>query len=243
MSHTTITFLILGAVVVVFVLDRLPIAVVALGTALSLWATGVLDLDQALAGFGDPTVLFIASLFVVSEALEAAGVTSWAGQQLFARVGQSRIRLVVLTMLLVALLTAVITVNGSVAALVPVAVLLSVRLGRSPSQLLLPVAFGAHAGSLLALTGTPVNVVVSSAAADVGVGRFGFFAFALVGVPLVAGTIAIVALFGERLLPHRGAAGRSLVTSATTPGRSSSSTSSTAPGRVSSRAARASRRS
>ena len=38
------------------------------GAALSLWATGVLDLDQALAGFGDPTVLFIASLFVVSEA-------------------------------------------------------------------------------------------------------------------------------------------------------------------------------
>ena len=208
MSHTTITFLILGAVVFVFVLDRLPIAVVALGTALSLWATGVLDLDQALAGFGDPTVLFIASLFVVSEGLEAAGVTSWAGHQLFARVGQSRTRLVVLTMLLVAVLTAVITVNGSVAALVPVAVLLCVRLGRSPSQLLLPVAFGAHAGSLLALTGTPVNVIVSSSAADAGVGRFGFFEFALVGLPLVVGTIAIVVLLGERLLPERS--GRSI---------------------------------
>ena len=203
MSHTTITFLILGAVVVVFVLDRLPIAIVAIGTALSLWATGVLSLSQALAGFGDPTVVFIASLFVVSEGLEAAGVTAWVGQQLFARVGASRTRLVVLTMLLVALLTAVITVNGSVAALVPVAVLLCVRLRRSPSQLLLPVAFGAHAGSLLTLTGTPVNVIVSGAAADAGVGRFGFFEFALVGIPLVVGTISIVLLFSERLLPHR----------------------------------------
>ena len=54
MSHTTITFLVLAAVVVVFVFDRLPVAVVAVGTALSLWATGVLDLNQALAGFGDP---------------------------------------------------------------------------------------------------------------------------------------------------------------------------------------------
>jgi hypothetical protein len=35
------------------------------------------------------------------------------------------------------------------------------------------------------------------------VGRFGFFEFALVRVPLVLGTIAIVVLFGERLLPHR----------------------------------------
>ena len=108
-------------------------------------------------------------------------------------------------MLLVALLTALINVNGAVAALVPVVVVMAVRVKRSPSQLLLPLAFGAHAGSLLALTGTPVNVIVSDAAADAGVGRFGFFEFALVGVPLVLGTIAIVPLFGERLLPARTA--------------------------------------
>jgi hypothetical protein len=69
-SDTTITFLVLGAVVVVFILDRFPVAVVALGTALALWATGVLDLHQALAGFGDPAVLYIAALFVVSESLD-----------------------------------------------------------------------------------------------------------------------------------------------------------------------------
>ena len=63
----------------------------------ALWATGVLDLEQALAGFGDPAVLFIASLFVVSEALEATGVTAWAGQELIAQVGESRVRLLVLT--------------------------------------------------------------------------------------------------------------------------------------------------
>ena len=66
-------------------------------------------------------------------------------------------------------------------------------------------AFGAHAGSLLTLTGTPVNVIVSQAASDAGVGRFGYFDFALVGVPLVAATIVIVVLFAERLLPDRAA--------------------------------------
>jgi di/tricarboxylate transporter len=204
-SDSTITFVVLGVVVAVFVLDRFPVAIVAVGVALSLWATGVLELGQALAGFGDPTVVFIASLFVVSEGLDAAGVTSWAGQQLLARVGESRTRLIVLTLLLVALLTALISVNGAVAALVPVVVVIAVRLARSPAQLLLPVAFAAHAGSLLVLTGTPVNVIVSDAAADAGVGRFGYFQFALVGVPLLAGTIAIVLLLGERLLPDRRA--------------------------------------
>jgi Na+/H+ antiporter NhaD/arsenite permease-like protein len=106
MSDSTLTFIVLGAAVAVFVWDRLPVAVVAVGIALSLWATGVLGLDDALAGFGDPTVIFIASLFVLSEGLEAAGVTAWAGQALIARVGDSRSRLLVMTMLLVAVLTA-----------------------------------------------------------------------------------------------------------------------------------------
>jgi di/tricarboxylate transporter len=205
MSDATITYLILAAVVVVFVWGRVPTAIAAIGVALALWATGVLELEQALAGFGDPTVIFIASLFVVSEGLDATGVTAWAGQRLIAAAGESRVRLIVLTMTLVALLTALINVNGAVAALVPVVVVMALRVGRPPSQLLLPLAFGAHAGSLLALTGTPVNVIVSDAAADAGVGRFGYFEFALVGVPLVIGTIAIVALLGQRLLPSRTA--------------------------------------
>jgi di/tricarboxylate transporter len=203
LSDSTITFAVLAAVVVVFVWDRVPVAIVAIGVALTLWATGVLSDDEAFQGFGDPTVIFIASLFVVSEGLDASGVTAWAGQQLIARAGESPTRLLVLTMLLVAALTMLISVNGSVAALVPVAVVTAVRLGRSPSQLLMPVAFAAHAGSLLALTGTPVNVIVSDAAGDAGAGNFGFFAFALVGLPLVAGTIAIVVLVGDRLLPDR----------------------------------------
>jgi di/tricarboxylate transporter len=202
-SNQTITFLVLAAVIVVFVLDRLPVAVVAVGTALTLWATGVLDLNQALAGFGDPAVLFIASLFVVSESLDATGITAWAGQELVTRVGDSRTRLLVLMMLAGAALTALISVNGAVAALLPVMVVTAARLGRPTSQLLMPLAFAAHAGSLLALTGSPVNVVASEYADDAGAGSFGYFSFAVAGIPLLLGTMAVVLLFGDRLLPHR----------------------------------------
>jgi Na+/H+ antiporter NhaD/arsenite permease-like protein len=205
MNDITITFLVLAAVVVIFVWDRLPVALVALGTAITLWATGVLNLQQALAGFGDPTVLFIASLFIVAEALDASGVTAWAGQQLLKGAGESRTRVLVFMLLLVALVTALITVNASVAALMPVVVVMAIRLKWPPSQLLMPLAFGAHAGSLLSLTGTPVNVIISDAAADAGVGAVGFVEFAWAGVPLVIGTIAIVVLLGDRLLPKRNA--------------------------------------
>ena len=205
MSDIAVSFAVLAAVVVLFVWNRFPVELVALGAALTLWATGVLDLDQTFAGFGDPTVIFIASLFVVSEGLDAAGVTTWAGQQLISLAGASRRRLLVLMMVLVAGLTALISINAAVAALLPVVVVMAVRLNEFPSRLLLPLAFAAHAGSMLALTGTPVNVLVAEAAADAGVGRFGFFEFTLVGVPLLAGTVAVVMLFGRRLLPERTA--------------------------------------
>ena len=186
-----------------FISNRLPIELVAIGASLALWATGLLDVREALSGFGDPTVVFIASLFVVSEALDATGVTTWAGQQLASRVGESRTKLLVYIVLLVALLTALISINGAVAALLPMVVVLAIRLGQPPSLLLMPLAFGAHAGSLLALTGTPVNVLVSEAAEDVTGDGFGFFEFTLVGLPLLAGTIVIVVLLGPRLLPER----------------------------------------
>ncbi len=162
MSDATITFVVLAAVVVLFVWNRVTVEIVAIGAALTLYATGVVDLNQALAGFGDPTVVFIAALFVISEGLDAGGVTTWAGQALMARTSGSRTRLLVLTMLLVAFLTALINVTGAVAALLPVVVVIAARRG-SPSQLLLPLAFAGHAGSLLTLTGTPVNVIVSDA--------------------------------------------------------------------------------
>ena len=203
MNDIWIVFAIIAAIIALFMWDRFPVIAVCVGAALSLWATGILTLNQSLAGFGDPAVIFIAALFVVSAGLEVAGVTAWAGQLLIRQAGDSRTRLIVLMMGFVAILSALISVNGAVAALLPVVVVMAIRLGRSPSQLLMPLVFGAHAGSLLMLTGSPVNVLVVEASADAGGGGFGYFEFALIGVPIVLGCVAIVVLFGERLLPSR----------------------------------------
>ena len=203
MSDIGITFAILVALVVLFVWGKFPVEIVALGAALALWATGVLTLQQTLAGFGDPVVIFIASLFVVSEALDATGVTAWAGQQLIDRAGASRRRLVLLMMIVCAALTAVVTVNAAVAALLPVVLVAANRVSLPPSKLLIPLCFAAHAGSQLALTGSNVNLLVADAALEFDGTPIGFFEFALAGIPLLIGTIAIVTLLGDRLLPVR----------------------------------------
>lgn len=203
MSDITVVFVILAVVVALFIWDRLPVIAVSIGCGLALWATGVLTLNQALAGFGDPVTIFVASLFVVGAGLEMTGVTAWAGQALIRRAGADATRLTVLMLLAVGLLAGLISLIGAVAALLPVIVVLAIRLGRSPSLMLMPLAFGGHAGSMLTLAGTPVNVVVHDFSLAAGGGGFGFFEFALAGVPLLFGMIALTLLLGPRLLPER----------------------------------------
>ncbi|MEU4196396.1 SLC13 family permease [Kribbella sp. NPDC026611] len=201
MDDGTVSLLVLGLTVVVFVWNRLPVDVVALLAALALWATGLLGFTEVVAGFGDPVVIFIAALFVVSEGIDSTGVTAWVGQAIVRYAGTTRSRLLIAVTSLCAVLSALITLNGAVAALLPLVVMLAVRIGQPPSRMLMPLSFAGSAGALLMLTGTPVNIIVSDASADAGEGPFAFFSFALVGVPLVAGTIAISVLLGPRLLP------------------------------------------
>jgi Na+/H+ antiporter NhaD/arsenite permease-like protein len=145
-SDATISLLILAAVVVAFVWNQLPVEFVAITSALALYFTGVLDLRDALAGFGDPAVILIAVLFVVSEGLDSTGVTTWVGQKLVAKSGESVGLLLLLTMLLSAGLTALIGLSGSVAALLPMTVVMAMRRALPPSRLLMPLAFAGSAG-------------------------------------------------------------------------------------------------
>lgn len=203
MSDITITFIIVAGIVVLFLSNKIPVVMVALATPLALYLTGVLDLGESLGGLGDPAVIFIASLFIISEGLDATGVTAWGGKGLIRFSGESRVRLLLMIMVMVALLTSLISVNGAVAALLPVVIVTAVRTGQLPSRLLMPLVFAAHAGSMLTLTGTPVNVLISEASKEAGAGSFGFFEFSLAGVPLLLGTIGIILLFGRHLLPER----------------------------------------
>lgn len=203
MSAEAITLLTLVGVVGFFLWGRIPVELVAFGATLLLYAFGVLTFPQAVAGFGDTAVILIGSLFIVSEGLDSSGVTTWVGDKMASQARAGYKKLLFLTMLLAAGLTSLIGLNGTVAALLPMVVVLSMRRSLPPSRLLMPLAFAGSAGGMLLLTGSPVNVVISDAAADAGVGSFGFAEFAYVGIPVTLGTFAIVMLFGSRLVPDR----------------------------------------
>ncbi|MGW8811939.1 SLC13 family permease [Gordonia terrae] len=203
MSDATTSLIILAVTVVLFVWNRLPVGVVAIGSALALYLCGLVSVESMTSGLGATVIVFIASLFVVSEALEASGITGWIGRTVGRVAGTGRARAVLSIMGLAGGLSALITVNGAAAALVPVTVAIARHAGIMPSRVLIPLAYACSAGALLTLSGSPVNVIIDEAAVEYTGTGFGYFSFALVGLPLLAATAAIAVLFGDRLLPRR----------------------------------------
>jgi di/tricarboxylate transporter len=202
-SDAALSLVILGVTVALFIVNRLPVGVVAIGSALALYFCGLVSVDDMTSGLGATVIAFIAALFVVSEGLEASGITTWVGHTMTRIAGDAPTRVITVVMILAALLAALITVNGAAAALVPVTVALARHADMLPSRVLIPLAYGCSAGSLLTLSGSPVNVIIDEAMVNRSGDGFGYFEFGVVGVPLVVVTVAITTLIGRRALPRR----------------------------------------
>ncbi len=201
----TTTFVILGVTIVLFVWGRWSPDLVALLSLLALALSGVIDTNDALSGFGNPTVVMIAALFVVGEGLSQTGVTGWGGKRLLEAARGSKLRLLVVGMAGTAGLSAFISNTGTVATLLPAVVAAAWTVGSVPSKFLMPLAFAANTGGLLTLTGTPPNIVVAQTLEQSGLRPFSFFEFALIGGPLLVAAVAYMALVGRRVLPDRSA--------------------------------------
>jgi len=199
----TTTFIILGITILLFIWGRWPPDLVALLSLLALALSGVIDTRDALSGFGNPTVIMIAALFVVGEGLSRTGVTGWGGQRLLEVARGSQLRLLVVVMTGTAILSAFISNTGTVATLLPAVVAAAWTVGSVPSKYLVPLAFAANTGGLLTLTGTPPNIVVAQTLEQAGLRAFSFFEYALIGGPLLITAVLYMALVGRRLLPSR----------------------------------------
>lgn len=168
----TTTFIILGITILLFIWGRWPPDLVAVLSLLALALSGVIDTGDALSGFGNPTVIMIAALFVVGEGLSRTGVTGWGGQRLLAVARGSQLRLLVVVMIGTAILSAFISNTGTVATLLPAVVAAAWTVGSVPSKYLVPLAFAANTGGLLTLTGTPPNIVVAQTLEQAGLRAF-----------------------------------------------------------------------
>ncbi|WP_323022551.1 SLC13 family permease [Pararhodobacter sp.] len=198
-------FAILAATMVLFLWGQFRHDVVALLALMACVVTGLVPSAEAFAGFGHPAVITVACVLVLSKGLHNTGAVDWVARALLPR-DAGRVSSMVALMGLGALLSGFMNNVGAMALLMPVAVRLSDRLGMTPGQVLMPLAFGTILGGMTTLIGTPPNLIVSGFRAEAGLGPFAMFDFAPVGVAVALVGVAFVALIGWRLVPVRKAA-------------------------------------
>lgn len=206
--------LLLGAIYL-FVSNRVRMDVTALLVLILFVLSGTLTLNEALAGFSDPSVILIAALFVVGEGLVRTGIAYQVGDALVKVAGNSETRLLVLLMVAVAGLGAVMSSTGVVAIFIPVVLSVSNRMGIPAGRLMMPLGFAGLISGMMTLVATPPNMVVNSELVRHAIPGFSFFSFSPMGL------IILVLGIGYMLLIRRTLA------SDTPPGRSKGSRRST----------------
>ncbi len=193
---------ILGAAVLFLVTEWVPMEVVALLVMGSLAVTGLVTPTDALKGFSNPAVITVWAVFILSGGLTRTGVGNIIGNRVVKLAGGSDTLLVMIIMVVAGLMSAFMN-NVAVAALMlPVVMDICRSTGRSPSALLMPLAYGSLLGGLLTQIGTPPNILVSALLRENQLKPFGLFDFTPVGAFIFVLGVLFMTFVGRRLLPR-----------------------------------------
>ncbi len=201
MSQATITLLFLAFAIVMFVMEKLPLGVTSMIVCIGLVVTGVLDVGTAFAGFIDSNVILFVAMFIVGGALFETGMANKIGS-LVTRFAKTERMLIVAIMVIVGAMSGVLSNTGTAAVLIPVVVGIAAKSGYRRSRFLMPLVFAAAMGGNLSLIGAPGNMIAQSALEKIGL-KFGFFEYAIVGLPILIVGILFYATVGYKLLPNR----------------------------------------
>ncbi len=196
--------LVLGILVIsliLFISEVIRMDVVALLVLGSLAVTGLVDADEAFAGFSNSAVITVWAMFILSEGLTRTGIADIIGRQVMRIGGNREVTLIFVIMVTGAVLSAFMNNIGVAALMLPVVVEVARRTGVAASRLLMPLAYSTLLGGLMTLIGTPPNLLISESLVLAGYEPFALFDFTpLGGIVMVIGVV-FVAFLGRFLLP------------------------------------------
>lgn len=195
--------LIFMVVVVILVKEWLPIGVVGLGIPFILVAVRLSTVSDAMSYFISEVVVLIPCVYVIGDSLYQVGVADMIGQRVldsanrFSKGDRKRTEVIVLLIILLSsgvasLLLPRYGITGAFMA-VAVAVARSTKISRT--KLLLVLAMAANIWGNNTLVSTPPNMLANGVLESAGAAKFGFFEFALIGLPIaIAGSITLILL-------------------------------------------------
>lgn len=203
MSSAVLTIIILVVAIVLFITEKLPIAITALLTSILLFVTGIIDSKTLFSGYTNEVVILITGMFVIGGALFETGVAKKMGNYI-SKYAKTERQLLLVVMLIASGLSAFLSNTSTTAVLLPVVIMLADKANFSRSKLLMPLAYATSLGGMITLVGTNGNLAVQSVMNNSGVKEFGFFEFAWIGIPLTIVGILYMLTIGYKLIPDRG---------------------------------------
>ncbi len=189
--------------VILFATEKMPVEIVTLLMLIILASTRIITAEEAFAGFSSDFIIIIASIFILSAALEETGILDFVVIRL-ARLARKSSSLMLLVVMMITGFVSAFMNNTTVTAMfVTPLVGLSRRINQSTSKLLMPLAYAAILGGTCSLIGTSTNVAVSGYIAKVGLAPVGLFEITGIGTVIFLVGLVYMLTVGQRMLPNR----------------------------------------
>jgi di/tricarboxylate transporter len=205
-TEMLVVFAIIVVALVLFVVEPVPIDIVAIGLIVALvvfepWTQ--IGPTEGLSGFASTATITVLAMFVLSEGVRQTGVVKLIGDRIVGLTGDSPRKQ----------LAAIVGLSGStagfinntpvVAIMIPMTMNIARQTGISPSRLLMPLSFASMMGGMLTLIGTSTNILASDVSARLLDRPFSMFEFTLLGfIVLVVGS-AYLLVVAPYLIPER----------------------------------------
>ena len=205
-GHMLIVFGILAGAIVLFASGRVRPDVVAILVVLALNLSGVLTIQEAVAGFGQPVVALIAAVSIVGEGLIATGVAYRLGEAVMKAGGSNEARLVALVMMLAGTVGAFMSSSAIVAMFIPVVLSIANKIGLNRKRMLMPLSIAALISGMMTLIASSPNMIVEDTLRARGLAPLGFFSWTPFGVAVLATAIVFMLVAGRNMLSKQTSA-------------------------------------
>lgn len=201
-SQAITTLVVLAIVAFLFVTELIPLAVTAMGSCVTLGFLGVLSRNEVFSGLSNSTVVLFAGMFVVGAAMLDSGLAQTIGNSVVRKVGTKELPLMISMMILTILMSSFASNTGTVACLMPVIIGICVAAKLPCSPILMGLAVAANTGGTITMVGTPPNIIAVGSMEAANIAPFGFFEFAIIGVPLSLLGVIYMVTIGRKIVPH-----------------------------------------
>ena len=163
----------------------------------------VLNPVSFYSGFGHEALIAVCGLMVVGYGIVRTGALDPVGRGLAKLWAISPLLSVLITLIVSALLSAVVNNTPIVVLLLPIMLNVAIRTKSNPSGILMPMGLATLLGGMTATIGTSTNLLVVSVASDLGLEKIQMFDFFLPAI--MAGSIGIIYLWliAPKILPDR----------------------------------------